>query len=64
MSFTYMVGAQSLNHDSSFHSDKHPVHVVVDPILSKILRPHQREVFIYIYFALLYLKTRFFSLDR
>jgi len=23
--------------------DKHPVHVVVDPILSKVLRPHQRE---------------------
>ena len=22
---------------------KHPVHVVVDPILSKVLRPHQRE---------------------
>ena len=24
--------------------DKQEVHVVVDPILSKILRPHQREV--------------------
>ena len=22
---------------------KHPVHVVVDPMLSKIVRPHQRE---------------------
>ncbi|XP_057371515.1 DNA repair and recombination protein RAD54-like [Daphnia carinata] len=24
-------------------SDKHPVHVVVDPVLTKVLRPHQRE---------------------
>ena len=23
---------------------KHPVHVVVDPVLTKVLRPHQREV--------------------
>jgi len=23
--------------------DKHPVHVVVDPLLTKVLRPHQRE---------------------
>ena len=26
------------------YSDKHPVHVVVDPVLTKVLRPHQREV--------------------
>ena len=25
-------------------SEKQEVHVVVDPILSKVLRPHQREV--------------------
>lgn len=24
--------------------DKVPVHVVVDPVLSRVLRPHQREV--------------------
>lgn len=24
--------------------DKAPVHVVVDPVLSRVLRPHQREV--------------------
>lgn len=24
--------------------DKLPVHVVVDPVLGKVLRPHQREV--------------------
>lgn len=27
-----------------FLREKLPVHVVVDPILSKVLRPHQREV--------------------
>lgn len=27
-----------------FFREKLPVHVVVDPILSKVLRPHQREV--------------------
>lgn len=27
-----------------FHRNKLPVHVVVDPMLSKVLRPHQREV--------------------
>lgn len=28
----------------SINRDKVQVHVVVDPVLSKILRPHQREV--------------------
>lgn len=27
-----------------FLRNKIPVHVVVDPMLSKVLRPHQREV--------------------
>ena len=27
-----------------FLSEKQLVHVVVDPVLSKVLRPHQREV--------------------
>jgi hypothetical protein len=27
-----------------FVSDKHLVHVVVDPVFTKVLRPHQREV--------------------
>lgn len=29
---------------SFYTSDKQPVHVVVDPVLCKVLRPHQREV--------------------
>lgn len=31
----------------SIDRDKVQVHVVVDPVLSKILRPHQREVIQY-----------------
>ena len=27
-----------------YFRDKQPVHVVVDPLLSNVLRPHQREV--------------------
>jgi len=34
-------------------SDKFPVHVVVDPILTKVLRPHQREVNIYYFLHIL-----------
>ena len=30
-----------------FIREKQPVHVVVDPTLSKVLRPHQREVMLY-----------------
>ena len=39
-------------YDFEFNRDKVQVHVVVDPVLSKILRPHQREVNVFYSFSL------------
>jgi hypothetical protein len=43
----------------SNNRDKIQVHVVVDPVLSKILRPHQREVKFPNFF---HLKKKIFSI--